>query len=124
MYKLIRFLVERLSESAEGVKIDEVVKAVNGGRKLNGDKFEGTLKEEGIDTDNQKVELEFEDLRLNNEEPRYSEVEVVSNGVSGFSTGDFSIAPGKDSGEEEGDGDEVAVQWDDQPSLQEQSSEV
>ncbi|KAH7544569.1 hypothetical protein JRO89_XS15G0186300 [Xanthoceras sorbifolium] len=135
LYKLIRFLVERLSESPKVGEVEDV----NAQRKINEDNYKSTLEDnEGIDIDDEKVEVDFEELRLKNEVPgsSNSKNEVVSNDVSSSSTGDIrkneltSVVSGKDSNEEDGKlggpyGDEqIAVQWDDKPSLEEQSSEI
>ncbi|KAK0600521.1 hypothetical protein LWI29_015820 [Acer saccharum] len=138
LYKLIRFLVERLSESPKGVNVGEV-KDVNTGTKISADNFKSSLEDnEGINIDYQEVEQEFKELRLKNELPgsSNSEAEVASDDVSSSITGDLrkneltSVVGGKDSSEEAGKsvgatGDEqIAVQWDDEPSLQEQLSEI
>ncbi|KAL5803807.1 hypothetical protein ACOSQ3_030607 [Xanthoceras sorbifolium] len=135
LYKLIRFLVERLSESPKVGEVEDV----NAQRKINEDNYKSTLEDnEGIDIDDEKVEVDFKELRLKNEVPgsSNSKNEVVSNDVSSSSTGDIrkneltSVVSGKDSNEEDGKsggpyGDEqIAVQWDDKPSLEEQSSEI
>ncbi|TXG68014.1 hypothetical protein EZV62_009289 [Acer yangbiense] len=138
LYKLIRFLVERLSESPKGVNVGEV-KDVNTGTKISADNFKSSLEDnEGINIDYQEVEQEFKELRLKNEVPESSnsEAEVASDDVTSSITGDLrkneltSVVSGKDSSDKAGKsvgatGDEqIAVQWDDEPSLQEQLSEI
>ncbi|KAH7545420.1 hypothetical protein FEM48_Zijuj01G0092000 [Ziziphus jujuba var. spinosa] len=70
LYKLVRFLVERLSESSEGGRLADVNDVI-GRRKAKGDKSERhweestrKLDENGADIDIQKIGGNLDDLRL------------------------------------------------------------
>lgn len=85
LYKLIRFLVERLSESSEGGRLADV-NDVNGRRKAKGDKSERHLEDltrkldaNGADIDVQKIGGNLDDLR------KISELMDSLNSMTGHS---------------------------------------
>ncbi|KAJ0044867.1 hypothetical protein Pint_03774 [Pistacia integerrima] len=88
LYKLIRFLVERLSELPKGIKVAEV-KDINARRKINEDSIEITFKDsEGIKLDNQKVEIKLKEHLLKNEVPESFNYETETVSTSGSYRGE------------------------------------
>ncbi|XP_021906113.1 coiled-coil domain-containing protein 22 homolog isoform X3 [Carica papaya] len=85
LYKLVRFLVERLSESPEGVKTSRVDN-VDDGKKMKKETSEENMKKtdnEAVDLNLQKVEDVLKDLILTSEVPDLSNYRAGDATING-----------------------------------------